>query len=163
MPRPGAPFEAWPDQWVDPRFGRVWVRPADDERRLLLVNQTTVRHATLEGVHLLHDVIDRVLARDGAAIRARGGMDFLHDWRSIAGYDSEARKGYLARMSRREPGYIAHAIAVVPNTPLVRMAVQTANVIMALGVGGNFELATDTRAAMRRFGNDPPSPVWKYG
>jgi hypothetical protein len=80
----------------------------------------------------------------------------------LRGYDSEARQRYLDRMRRRTPGYIKHAIAVVGTTPLLRMAVQTANVLMALRTGGNLELATDLDTVLRRYSVGVPSTTgWR--
>ncbi|MBX3246973.1 MAG: hypothetical protein KF901_07315 [Myxococcales bacterium] len=64
-------------------------------------------------------------------------------------------------MKRRAPGYLKHAIAVVGSTPLLKMAVQTANILMAMRIGGDLELATDLEAVLRRYQVKAPLPGWR--
>ena len=131
-----APLDTWPEQLVDERFGYAWfTAPA------VFLNQLHVERATVETVNALHDAIDDVLAKRRPQIDAVGGLTIIHDWRHLQGYDSAARKLYLDRMRRREPGYLKQAVAIVRDSPLLRMAVQTANMLMALRIGGNLELS----------------------
>lgn len=149
------PFDRWPEQLADPRFGRAWFcRPA------VFVNQLHVDHATAETVSALHDAIDAVLHRRRAEIAEAGGIVMIHDWRRLQGYSPEARRVYLERMRARAPGYLKVAVAIVPDTPLLRMAVQTANVLMALRIGGTLELATDPEPVLQRYGVRTPLPGW---
>ena len=149
------PFDRWPEQLVDSRFGRAWFcRPA------VFVNQLQVEQATVETVNALHDAIDTVLARRRAEIAAAGGIIMIHDWRELRGYTPDARKVYLDRMRSREPGYLKVAVAVVPDTPFLRMAIQTANILMALRIGGSLELTLDPDAVLRRYDVATPLPGW---
>lgn len=149
------PFDRWPEQLVDPRFGRAWFcRPA------VFVDQLQVEQATVETVNALHDAIDTVLGRRRAEIADAGGIIMIHDWRQLHRYTSDARKVYLDRMRSREPGYLRLAVAIVRDTPLLRMAVQTANVLMALRIGGNLEVAMDPDVVLRRYGVATPLPGW---
>jgi len=157
MIRPHPPLDAWPRQLVDDRFGFAWfIAPA------VFVNQLVDAHATVTTVDALHDAIDHVIEVRRAELEAEGGITIIHDWRVLRGYDSEARQRYLDRMRRRAPGYIKTAAVVVGTTPLLRMAVQTANVLMALRTGGNLELATDLDTVLRRYAVGVPSTTgWR--
>lgn len=150
------PFDRWPEQLVDARFGYAWFTAPS-----VFLNQLTDRHATITTVHALHDAIDHVLERRREEIDAHGGLTIIHDWRELRSYDSDARKAYLERMKRREPGYLKQAIAIVGNTPLLRMAVQTANILMAMRIGGSLDLSNDADAVLRRCRVASPLPGWR--
>jgi hypothetical protein len=148
---PRSPFNGWPVQGVDPRFGYLWfVEPN------VFINQAHVRHADVAAANAVHDWIDRALAARGETIARAGGLVAVHDWRALEGYDGDARRAFIARMRSRPPGYLKAAYAVIPNTPLFRMAVQAANLASALGVGGNVELASDPRPILDRLGVAAP-------
>lgn len=63
-------------------------------------------------------------------------------------------------MRSREPGYLKLAVAIVRDTPFLRMAVQTANVLMAMRVGGSLELAMDPEVVLKRYAVQMPLPGW---
>ncbi len=142
---PRAPLAHWPVQLEVPGLGFVWyTQPAT------FVNQLYVERATVEHANRLHDLIDHVIERESEDIAAHGGLLIVHDWRAFSKYDSEARKVFVDRMRSREPGYLRGAVAVVPDTPLLRMAVQTANLVMALRAGGKLEIATSVGPALAK-------------
>jgi hypothetical protein len=118
----------------------------------VFINQAHVRHADAEAAHAVHDWIDRALAARGEAIAQEGGLVAVHDWRALEGYDADARRAFIQRMRARPPGYLKAAYAVIPNTPLFRMAIQAANLAAALGVGGKVELASDPHPILVRLG-----------
>lgn len=148
---PRAPFDQWPVQLREERLGYVWYAPP-----ATFVNQLLVSHGTAEVANRLHDLIDHVLEREAEDIRRNGGLLIVHDWRLMTGYDKDARRAFLDRMRQREPGYLRGAVAVVPDTPLLRMAVQTANLVMAFRTGGELEMATDPRPALEKHGVEAP-------
>ena len=136
---------------VEPRLGYMWfVEPN------VFINQAHVRHADIAAAHAVHDWIDRALAAQAEGIAAAGGLVALHDWRALDGYDADARRAFIGRMRARRPGYLKAAYAVVPSSPLFRMAIQAANLAAALGVGGKIELASDPRPILERLGVVPP-------
>jgi len=157
LPPPAPPFDDWPIQLADGRFGYVWYAAPS-----VLINQVHVPHATVEAVDALHDAFDRVIAVERADYERRGGLLFIHDWRRIDGYERPARQVYLSRMRRRTPGYVRKAVAVLPGTPLLKMAVQTANVLMALRIGGSFALASDPSEVLSEHGVERPTRVGWY-
>lgn len=144
LPRP--PFRFWPIQLADPGFGYMWFTDP-----CVLVNQVCFPRATTNLVAALHDGIDRVIEREAESIERHGGIVIIHDWRELKGYDTAARRAYLDRMRRRKGGYLRQAVAVLPSTPLLKMAVQTADLVMALGVGGKLGFANDIQKVLDRF------------
>lgn len=131
-------------QLHDPRFGFAWYTEP-----CVFLDQATVSRGTVEAVDALHDAIDHVLIREQAAIERHGGLLMIHDWRQLTGYDSSARVAYLRRMKHRRPGYLRHVVSVLPSSPLIRMAVQTANIVMAVSSGGNLRMVTDPQQTLR--------------
>jgi hypothetical protein len=135
----------WPVQAVDSRLGYVWFVAPN-----VFINQAHVRRADAAAATAVHDWVDRALGASGQAIAAAGGLVVVHDWRTLEGYDADARRIFLDRMRARPPGYLRAAYAVVPSTPLFRMAIQATNLAAALGIGGNIELASDVVAVLER-------------
>ncbi len=149
FPRP--PFDAWPEQLRVPGLGSFWyTAPAT------FVNQSEIRRATAAAVTRLHDLIDEVIATRVDDYAPYGGLLIFHDWRATESYESDARRVYLERMKSRDPGYMRGAVAVVRDTPMIRMAVQTANLVMALRNGGQLEMATDPALPLSRHGVRAP-------
>lgn len=150
---PRHPFVGWPVQAVDPRLGYLWFVAPN-----VFINQAHVRRADAAAADAVHDWVDRALATNGEAIAAAGGLIAVHDWRALEGYDADARRIFLERMRLRRPGYLKAAYAIVPSTPLFRMAIQATNLAAALGIGGKIELASDPLAVLERLGVVAPRP-----
>ena len=148
---PRFPFTGWPEQIVDPRLGYIWFVAPN-----VCINQAHVRRADVAAAEAVHDWIDRALAAEPKAIANAGGLIVLHDWRTLDGYDGEARRVFVERMRSRPKGYLKTAYAIIPSTPLFRMAIQAANLAAALGAGGRIELATDPEPILRRLAVSPP-------
>jgi hypothetical protein len=148
---PAPPFDGWPIQRADPRFGFAWyVEPA------VLITQATVEIGTVEAVMAVNDVIDHYVNTRVRDYRAHGGLLIVHDWRSLKGYETVGRQHMLERMKRREGSYLRGAVAVVPDTPMFRMAAQTVNLLMAFRPGGRLQMATDPEVVLRQHGIRPP-------
>ena len=145
------PFSTWPVQLYDPRFGFAWYTEP-----CVFVNQLIHSRGTVEVAEGLHDAIDHVLARERASIERHGGLMMIHDWRKMTSYDTEARVAYLARMKARNRLYLRQVVAVLPDRPLVRMAVQTANIVMALSSGGHLRIATQVAPILTELGVHVP-------
>lgn len=144
--RPRAPFDAWPSAVVVPRIGFAWF--ADPA---VLVVQSHIDHATIESATRVHDLIDRVLAAEPDAVAAAGGLAILHDWRSLRGHDAAARPAFLERMRRRPKGYLRMAVVVLgTSTRLLRLAVETGNLLAATVSGGRIEVVGSPSEAIDR-------------
>lgn len=155
--KPLAPFQTWPVHLSDRRFGLAWyTRPG------VFVDQIHEPHGTLQVAQALHAAIDHVLERQQEDLEQYGGLLVIHDWRQMHGYDSDARKFFLERMKTRKPGYLRGAVVVVPDTPLLKMAVQTSHIVMALRAGGTLKLATNLREVLETYGvSHPTRGDWK--
>ncbi|HEX6243861.1 MAG TPA: hypothetical protein VFZ61_23260, partial [Polyangiales bacterium] len=125
--RPQPPFDSWPRQEFDPVFGYIWyAHPA------VVATQTTITHASVAMATFVHDVIDLVIEHTARDIAKYGGLLFIHDFRSLAGLDTEARLEFLARVRRRTPGYTRGTlVAIRMDQPLLRMGVQGANLMLS--------------------------------
>jgi hypothetical protein len=154
---PREPFADWPIQLFDPRFGFAWYTEP-----CVFVDQIVYPQGTRDVAEALQDTIEHVLEREREAIAKHGGLLAIHDWRLVTGYTSEARITFLDRMRKRKKGYLRHVVAVMQDTPLLKMAAQTANVVMALGAGGRLHVTVDARVALVRNGVVPPTKTgWR--
>jgi hypothetical protein len=91
-----------------------------------------------------------------------GELLVIHDWCSVTGYTREARIAFLECLKKREKGYLKNVVAVIQDTPLLKIAAQTANVVMALRARGQLNVTVDPRAALVRHGVVRPTTVgWR--
>ncbi len=149
---PRAPFADWPIQLYDARFGFAWFTEP-----CTFINQLVHPTGTVEVASSLHDAIDHVIAREWARIDKCGGLTIIHDWRKMSDYTSEARVEYLARMKRRDRKYLRNVVAILPDRPLLKMAVQTANIVMALSTGGRLKVTTQALPTLTEQGVQRPA------
>lgn len=150
-PAPRIPFADWPLHLFDERFGYAWYTEPS-----VLVIQTIHPEGTVPVAESLHDAIDDVLQRRWGAIAASGGLLIIHDWRTMQAYTSEARVAFLARMKRRERKYLRQVVVLIQDRPLLRMAAQTANLVMALSSGGTLRIATEATGLLAEYGIQRP-------
>ena len=145
-PRPQSPFDSWPVQFFDPRYGFAWfVEPA------ILVTQSIERHGSLAVINLFNDLVDEVLELRADSIRAAGGLFFFYDWRSVESYDSDARIRQTERMRRRASGYNRRTVIVIsPQNRFLSMALEAANLFSTIALKSRIELATDAADALAR-------------
>jgi hypothetical protein len=151
--KPHHPLTTWPLHFKDWRFGLAWYTAPG-----VFVNQIHQSHGSVAVANALHDAIDHVLFHHAEDLKKHGGLMVIHDWRKMTSYDSEAREAYLERMRARPSGYLRKAVAVIPSTPLLRMAVQTANIVMAMRSGGTLQFATDLAAVLEQYEVRHPTP-----
>lgn len=138
-PEPVEPFATWPVQYVEPSVGYYWYfEPAT------LICQSYVPHGTFEIIERHNDVVDRVLARHRKSIEAAGGLFMLFDWRSVRGYDQDARARQRERMQARGKTYARRTVVVIhPANRLLSMAVSAANLFATMFLKSGIELLTD--------------------
>lgn len=142
--RPQPPFECWPRQAFDPVFGFVWyAQPA------IVATQSTIEHASVAMSTFVHDLIDRVIEHAARDIAQHGGLLFIHDFRSLVGYETEARLEFLARIRRRTPGYTrGTVVAIRMDQPLLRMGVQGANLLLSVAMKAPVSMVSDPAEAV---------------
>lgn len=122
----------------DPRFGFAWYTEP-----CVFVDQFIHPRGTVEVAEALHDAIDHVLERKRRVIEQYDGLLMIHDWRKMADYDTAARVSFLKRMKGRNRRYLRQVVTLLPDRPLLKMAVETANIVMALSTGGRLRVATE--------------------
>ena len=151
---PDPPFGDWPVQHFDPLVGFYWcMRPA------MLVSQSVVPHGSIEVIDRHNDIVDRVLAQRAPEIEVAGGLFMFNDWRSVRTYDQGARARQRERMQSRRPGYARHTVIVVdPESRLLSMAIEAANLFARVTLHSQIELVTDMALALSRVGLGPPRP-----
>jgi hypothetical protein len=149
---PVAPFATWPVQYVEPSVGFYWyVEPAT------LICQSYAEHGTFEVIERHNDVVDRVLARHRKAIEAAGGLFMIFDWRSVTGYDQDARARQRERMQARAKSYARRTVVVIhPANRLLRMAVGAANLFATLFLKSEIEILTDPAPVVSEARLAPP-------
>ncbi|HET6335821.1 MAG TPA: hypothetical protein VFG30_21495 [Polyangiales bacterium] len=156
---PQPPFDRWPRHTFHVEYGFAWYCSA----QRALITQTTVNHARREGGLVLCDWIDTALREDGAAIDAAGGLFLLHDFRSLAGYDTETRMVINERIKLRKAGYSRRTIMVVRPTPMWRMAMRVTDLTLAMLGMPPAKLTSDIERAadeVREFVIDHEPPAW---
>ncbi|HEY5961995.1 MAG TPA: hypothetical protein VIV60_35800 [Polyangiaceae bacterium] len=149
--QPLLPLNAWPIQFSNPEVGFAWyVSPG------ILVTQATAVHANGRIAAVLSDWVDLVLEAHREEFSRCGGMLGIHDWRRFRSYDSDARRLWMERIRRRPKGYLRKGIIIVGQSPLIKMAVAGANMIVTLATGGQFEIATNASQVIREYDVRPP-------
>jgi hypothetical protein len=152
-PTPGRPFEHWPTNDFDPRYGYAWWCGSG-----IVVTHITVSHSSEVTVRAYLDFESDILRKYADELDQSGGLFVIHDWREVKSYDSIARRTWQKRMNERPKGYLrGSVVCVVKAAPLLRMAVQSANVVASLTHNAKVELTTDIEGALRAHGM--PRPV----
>jgi hypothetical protein len=151
---PRAPFDAWPAQAFDDRFGfGWWADPAT------LVFQTAIDHGTVASVEVVQGWIDASLAARAADVAQAGGLFLLYDLRSLRHYDADAMRLQLARMQARPKTYLRASVIVIERpSALLRLALRTANLLASRIANAKIELTGDLAAALRTYALRPPAP-----
>jgi hypothetical protein len=146
------PFDRWPAGHFDARYGYAWYCG-----RGLIVSHLTCRHGTEAAATAYHDFEDLVLRSKPDEIAASGGLFVIHDWRRMQTYDPGARRVWQERMQARKKGYLrGSSVCVSKAGPLLRMAVQAANLVASVAHGAKVELCTDIEATLRAHEVLPP-------
>lgn len=126
------------------------------------VSQTQVSRATVRGALTLSGWVDTCLAMDRARLAELGGLLIFHDFRSLDTYEAEARLAMTERIKARPRGYARQTVLLIQATPLMKMAMQVANVAMAVTGGKGMRMIHDVEAAkpfLRGLQNEP-KPSW---
>jgi hypothetical protein len=145
------PFDQWPIDHVDPRYGYAWYCG-----QALIVSHITVSHGTEAAATAYHDFESSVLRDHAAEVAEYGGIFVIHDWRAMVTYDAGARRIWQDRMQSRKKGYLRGSVVCLTRaTPLLRMAVQAANLVASVTHGAKVELTTDIDAALAAQGAVP--------
>ena len=146
------PFDRWPPQHVDPHYGFAWYCGKG-----LVVSHVAVTRGSVPAAHAYHDYEDLMLLEHAEEIEEAGGLFVIHDWRAMETNDPEAGRVWQARMAKRPKRYLRGSIVcLVKATPLLRMAVQAANLVASVSQGAKVELTRDIETALRAHGAAAP-------
>lgn len=162
MPAPSAPFERWPIHGYHASYGYCWF----SREGAALITQTHVPRANLAAAKILTDWIDQAVRHERDVWTTSQGLLVLHDWRSLSGYDSDARSLVIERQRKRPNGYARRLYCVVEPTPLWRMALTVADLTLALLGCPPAALLRDMQRAygeLRGARADPVAPSWLRG
>ena len=148
------PFDHWPAQHVDPHYGYAWYCG-----KALIVSHITVTRGTVAAAHAYHDFESRILHEHARDVEAQGGIFVIHDWRAMVTYETDARRVWQERMQARRKGYLRGSIVcLLKANPLLRMAVQAANLVASVTHNVKVELATDIDAILAEYDAHPEPP-----
>lgn len=143
-----APFDRWPVQHYDPHYGFAWYCGKG-----LVISHIIIAHGSEAAANAYHDFEDAVLRDHAAELAENGGLFAIHDWRVMETYEAAARQVWQERMQTRPKGYLRGSIVCVKRAgPLLRMAVQAANLVASLSQGAKVELTNDLDGALTKYG-----------
>lgn len=152
------PFDRWPVQHRDPHYGYAWYCGAG-----LIVSHITTSHGTSQAANNYHDFEERVLREHAQEVARVQGIFVIHDWRMMETYDAEARRVWQERMRVRDKGYLRGSVVCVASAgPLLRMAVQTANVFASVMHNAKVELSTDLNRTLAEHGVVGPPKAHEF-
>jgi hypothetical protein len=153
------PFDRWPVQHFDPRYGFCWY--CGDG---LIVSHLNVHCGTQAAAEAYHDFEEAILESEAREIVASGGLFVIHDWRSMQTYEPGARHHWQQRMQARRKGYLRGSVVCVARAgPLLRMAVQAVNLFASVTQNGKVELARDVDRVLQEHHVTPPGARRKPG
>jgi len=147
----GTPFDTWPIDERDPRFGYRWYCSPG-----VLVDCLTVRHGTVETVRAMYDSLDRLIAKHSREVDMSGGLLIIGDWRNLKTYDPDARKSFVAELRKSRP--VRGSVVILTSTgAFVRMAVQAARMASAVIGAPSIAVSDDPAAVLAEHGVTPPA------
>jgi hypothetical protein len=128
LPAPANPLQAWRSHLYHPLFGFFWFF----EEPFAIVTQTTVARADMRGAEVFLGLVDQVVSHHVTRFAAGGQLLLWHDWRSLRGYDSDARIKMHERIRQRPKHYVQRTVVVISPSPLWRMAFAVTDLTFAL-------------------------------
>jgi hypothetical protein len=159
MPPRRPPFDHWPVQHIDPKYGYVWYLGKG-----VIVSHITVTHGSDEAARAYHQFEEMILADYAEEVRVAGGIFVIHDWRALESYDASARAVWQQKMRQRPKGYLRGSVVCVARAnALLKMAVQAANVVASVTHGAKVDLTTDLAGALERYGAKRPKSIRPSG
>lgn len=136
-----------PTPEFDAAVGYIWF-----VRNHILVAQSVVQYGTRATVAAINDRIDELLASQGDEIASNGGLISIFDFRSLTGYEAQARNDWVERMKARKPGYLqASRLIMTPGNPIIQMAFTTLSLVGAMA-GATVRPCRTVSEALEEFG-----------
>jgi hypothetical protein len=154
--RPRIPFAEWPVQ-LAVSSGFIWYTDPG-----VFVTQSYIEHATLDGTMAMTTCVDAVLRYRGDELRRLGGLLIIHDWRSLKTWDTDARQHLVQRSKDRRPGEVRAVVIALSINPLLRMAAQVINVMMAAAGAASLDIVDSVAPALTKHRVKTPSPSDRF-
>lgn len=154
-----APFDAWPDQWVDAATGvRAWFLPP----RIVVV-QFREPLFSLAAAMASVRAIDQVLDARRAELRAAGGLVMINDLRACRTVERNAQVAIEAAWKRLSPKDLDEAWVLKKGLPLFAVLIlRMVTRFAALTTGKVQHVVEDAAEVLSRYPLSPPAPGARY-
>ncbi|CAN5495654.1 hypothetical protein BH09MYX1_BH09MYX1_18340 [soil metagenome] len=148
MTRPLPPFDSWPIELDDPRFGFRWFR-----KPAIMIDHLTVAHGTVPMVQAMMARLDEMIAEHRRDIEAAKGILIIGDWRRVTSYDPPARQLFLKELQK--PRKIRGSVVILSKAgAFLKMAVQAASMVAAVVGAPSIAVSEDVNAVLRKHSVD---------
>ncbi len=146
MGKPSPPFDTWPVELHDPRFGYRWYRaPA------VMIDCLTVSHGSVETVSAMMERLDALIAANRREVDEQRGLLIVGDWRTVRSYDPPARQLFLQELQK--PRKIRGSVVILAKAgAFLRMAVQAASMVAAVVGSPSIAISEDVDRVLRESG-----------
>jgi hypothetical protein len=120
------------------------------------VCQTVVDRGTKRDAEEITRLVDAVLDERSDEVKREGGLLILHDWRTMKGYDADARAYMMDRVRSHTRGRIREMVIVIEMSPLFQLALGAANAFLVLATGRNLRTVNAVAPELIRYGIKKP-------
>ena len=150
MTNPRNPLHDWPVQVATAGFYAWYAEPC------AFVCQTVVDRGTRRDAEEITRLVDVVIDERGEDVKRAGGLLILHDWRTMKGYDADARAYMMDRVRSHTRGRVREIVIVIEMSPLFQLALGAANAFFVLATGKNLRTANAVAPELIRYGIKKP-------
>ncbi len=150
MSGPKHPLHDWPIQVATPGFHAWYTEPTT------FISQTLGDRGTRRDAEEITRLVDQVIDERREDVKRMGGLLILHDWRSLKGYDADARAFMMDRVRSHTRGRIREMVIVIEMTPLFHLALSAANAFLVLATGKNLRTVSACAPELIRYGIKKP-------
>lgn len=158
LPPPREPFRDWPLHIADEHAGfYLWyVEPAT------FVVQMHTKQVSLLTVQRLVRLVDEAREIRSTEITAAGGGLYIHDWTSVEAVDTAAHRFLQASFRKLSPADVRTIYVAMNMSPILRMLMNTINVVATLMTGKPNVLVRDVREPLGKHGVRAPAQGSRY-
>jgi hypothetical protein len=151
MNGPRHPLHDWPLQVTTPGFYAWYAEPA------VFISQTTGDRGTKRDAEEITHLVDIAIEERGEDVKRLGGLLIVHDWRSLKGYDADARAFMMDRLRSHTRGRIREMVIAIEMSPLFQLALGAANAFLVLATGKNLRTVSAVAPELIRYGIKKPA------
>ncbi len=150
MTAPRHPLHDWPVQVAAPGFYAWYAEPA------AYISQTVSDRGTRRDAEEITRLVDLAIDERSEDVKRVGGLLILHDWRSLKGYDADARAFMMDRVRSHTRGRIREMVIAIEMSPLFSLALGAANAFLVLATGKNLRTVSAVAPELIRYGIKKP-------